>query len=1125
MVHLRKMEPGRVVLTALLVLSQLLSPLAANADDAKPVYQDTDSNGANYLANRRALVGPGCVINSLFDGVKVVAGTADLQNLVDDDLTNSCKLPSVADVGAAVEPLVSVRDIDHAYAKGTEVGFALEASSDSKLLSLDISSFYRIWFYLDGKKVGDAPVEQGQSIKGLSLTLIQVPGSKDFTKDIVATAPAKFDEIKLIQAGVDVTAVSSINIRYAFVGKSRQYTLTNSSEGGMADYAAATGRESITVEGHGLPGDLLKDGLPQKLVDDDLDNGYTVESVIAIGSSLPATVVTKSSDGSETFKAGTEVGFVYTNTTGLELGLVESIVVELYDKDNNSVGKYDISSSVLGLGVVGSNQAGFTINAPKDFSSAKILFPTLLKLTLGAVTVNYAFVRPAPSLASHHCDIELESSHAICSCQDSYRLSYNHEVDGVTFKVEGPEGATPSVSDDGYVQGMTVPGAYTITATAADGCSETTVINVGNVQAYDPTVNGEKILVNTDDDHNLYALSDETGGGLIQLSSGVKGRKALLTPSLRDVCYLKASVDVAADKAIVGVKSVDGADMAEEFEANPMKVGFVVSTGATALNADVLSMFNIRLYRNGKVVKSEVPKHWNAIGAGLIGNEPARKMRCYIDIDAGTQFDEMVLWKSGVLNANLAQFNVYYAFIDDSNTAIPSEDGLYGAEIISHDGTNASIDYSNTDIVSLANIGNGLGDVSNLIDGDITTGTTFPLGVSAGAASVAVNLGRTVGDGQQLVVAMQKIKEGLGVQLGNAIQLQTWLDGVKQETLTSWKVLGADVIGDGGQTYAVLNPTKDFDAVRIVPGSVVGALTNIEVYAIALRDDSNGDGIPNVIDNEPCIKELVLDEDKTFDRPAATEYERVVMHRTLSATGGTTGDYTWNSIMLPVTMDASQFAAMFGSEAKLAGLSRVEGNWIYFEEIPVDGNFALQANTPYLVKPSRQPDMDADTQYESTDGTIVPGPVYFGNGDYGGTESVDESLTYSVKGDSSYGDITFTGSYANPSAVAAGSYMLRNGEMIRTAVDHNIKAYRCWLATDAISSAAASKQLKLCVRTIGGQSTGITAVDESGVAACDGVYNLNGQRIGGFAAAQSNSVNASLPKGVYVVNGKKRIIK
>ena len=163
MVHLGKMEPGCIVLTAILVLSQLLSPLAANADDAKTVYQDTDSNGANYLANRRALVGPGCVINSLFDGVKVLAGTADLQNLIDDDLTNSCKIPSVADVGAAVEPLVSVRDIDHAYAKGTEVGFALEASSDSKLLSLDISSFYRIWFYLDARRWVRPPLSRDRA--------------------------------------------------------------------------------------------------------------------------------------------------------------------------------------------------------------------------------------------------------------------------------------------------------------------------------------------------------------------------------------------------------------------------------------------------------------------------------------------------------------------------------------------------------------------------------------------------------------------------------------------------------------------------------------------------------------------------------------------------------------------------------------------------------------------------------------------------------------------------------------------------------------------------------------------------------------------------------------------------
>ena len=38
------------------------------------VYQETDASAAHYLTNRRALVGPGCTVNSLFDGVQLVAG-------------------------------------------------------------------------------------------------------------------------------------------------------------------------------------------------------------------------------------------------------------------------------------------------------------------------------------------------------------------------------------------------------------------------------------------------------------------------------------------------------------------------------------------------------------------------------------------------------------------------------------------------------------------------------------------------------------------------------------------------------------------------------------------------------------------------------------------------------------------------------------------------------------------------------------------------------------------------------------------------------------------------------------------------------------------------------------------
>lgn len=110
--------------TFLFFLHMFFAASIAQAAD-KPVYQETDSSKPYYLSNRRALVGPGCSVNSLFDGVKVIGGVKDLQNLVDEDLSNYASFPSLADVGVAVAPIVSVKDLDNAYAAGTEVGFSL----------------------------------------------------------------------------------------------------------------------------------------------------------------------------------------------------------------------------------------------------------------------------------------------------------------------------------------------------------------------------------------------------------------------------------------------------------------------------------------------------------------------------------------------------------------------------------------------------------------------------------------------------------------------------------------------------------------------------------------------------------------------------------------------------------------------------------------------------------------------------------------------------------------------------------------------------------------------------------------------------------------------------------------
>lgn len=73
------------------------------------------------------------------------------------------------------------------------------------------------------------------------------------------------------------------------------------------------------------------------------------------------------------------------------------------------------------------------------------------------------------------------------------------------------------------------------------------------------------------------------------------------------------------------------------------------------------------------------------------------------------------------------------------NTA---NNALYGAEIVSVDNTDASIDLAKTNFASVATIGSGLTNISNLIDNDMNTYMTFPLGVELNGAAVMVTSAR-----------------------------------------------------------------------------------------------------------------------------------------------------------------------------------------------------------------------------------------------------------------------------------------------------------------------------------------------------------------------------------------------
>ena len=1065
------------------------------------VWQDSDPSKENYFNNRRALVGPGCTINSIGDGVQVVSGTANLQNLCNENMDDYATIPALVGATVVASPIISVKDNQHYYAGGTEAGFVICAKSDASILTLDLAQFYKIQFLKDGETVGDLQtISTGKSVTGLGLSLLTIPGSDQVNKLYMATASGDFDEIKLVQCGVDAKVLSAINIKYAFVGKAREYTITNNKENGIQNYEKDYNRKTITLSGD------------KKLYDEDLTNSVLNN----IGS---VDVRATPTDGKEVFPAGTEIGFKYKIKDALNLGVGAYTKITLYSKDYSTGlfgSKHDIETEshtvnvgVLKLGVIkGKEDAEVVIKSTKPFSKAKLTFGGL-NIELGATTVNYAFVRMAPDAASHHCPINATSSRDVSGSVNQFQLQHNDTVQVKWSIVDRPTGSNVELNTEtGLVSNLDIPGKYVFKATVlkdegrSEKCYELTTLNYA--PTYVAEEHGVDILVNKEGEEPKYMLSDKFGGGLIQIFDRMMNCSAILTTSLNDFAYREPGVVVAANKGLVGIKTADGSNFADGLNGNArafngkMKVGFVVSAKATGLDANVLKLYNIKLYNKGKEVTEGVTTHWDAISAGLIGKEETRKMCLNVEVPAGCVFDEIVLYNTDVLSADLSQLNVYYAYVADADADNATINPVYGAQVVSTNNTNASIDFANTQMVQVANIGNGYNELSNLIDDSMDTYLTLPLGVDLGGSTISVNMGKVVGKGQQLVMVTQNLALGLGASLGEGLKLTTYLDDEKQEELTSWKVLGADVIGSKGDSYAVLNPTKSFDQVRITPVKALSALENLQIKGFALRTDMNDDGTLNGYDDL-----LVLDEDKTLAVTKSYTGAKMLLHRTFtkSATNDKKG---WNSIILPVDMTAAQVKEAFGEGVQMAEFDRLENNWIKFSTVDVaaDG-VVLHKNIPYIIYPTKEP---LGNYSYTIDGVtkILDGHVYVANGiNY---DDQTSNLTHTVNG----GGMTYTGSYDSKTVVSADSYMFSKGNLVHTNKEHTVKAYRCWLKEDASSG-------RMLMFSLDGNgldgTTGIHVIEENKQNTNTGIYNLGGVRM------NTNNVD-KLPKGVYVVNNK-----
>lgn len=1082
----------------------------------KVVMQDTDPNKEHYFSNRRALVGPGCMINSVGDGVKVLKGVKNLQNLCNDDLNDYAELPGLADVTVAGNPVISVKDNMHYYAGGTVAGFAICAKSDASILTLNLAKFYKIQFLKDGENVGKLQdISTGKSITGLGLSLLTFPGSDQVDKLYMATAPGDFDEIKLVQCGIDAKLGDVVNLRYAFVGNAREYTITSNKDNGMEKYAQEQGRKPFTVEAHGKkPTHTALEVSRNDVIDENLNNGYTAVAGVLLSGSTPVTVVARPTDGKEAFPKGTEVGFKYNGFDLAHLEVGGGVELTLYNKENNEIGTYKLSKTVLGLGVIEVSKDGeFVMKAPADFSAAKIYFNSI-GIKVGGTSVNYAIVRLAPDAATHHCAINATSSRDVSGEYNAFTLLHNDKVPVKWNIVEQPEGSNITLNPaTGEVTNISISGKYVFKAQAMeDDCYEYTTVNYAPVALAQNS--GENILVNKEGEQPKFVLSDKSGGGVLTIFNGMKNESAILTPTLNDYAYREPGVQLIENHGLIGIKTADGSSFSESLAGSAraafngkMKAGFVVSAKATGLGADVFKFYNVKLFYKGKEIEGKVTTHWDAISAGLIGSEQTRKMRLSVDVPAGCLFDEIVLYNTGLLSADLAQLNIYYAYVADAETDNAATNMLYDAEVVSTQTTNASIDFANSTVFQTVNVGNGFDNLSNLIDNDkkFTTAYKLPKILTVGTgATIAVNIGKIVDKGQNLIMVTSDPATLLGLGLGKGIKMVTYLDGQEKETVKSWKVLGADVIGGKGDGYAVLETQEPFDQVRITSAYVANLLDPVEIKGFALRTDKNDDGTVNTQSDV-----LILNEDVKLNETKAYTKAKMLLRRTFTKNAdGTKG---WNSIILPVDMTAAQVIEAFGEGTQVAKFNDLDENWIKFETVDVAGEgVVLEKNTPYIIFPTQKA---AYNNYEyniNGETKTLYGPVYVANGiNY---EDQTANLRPSVNG--TFNRMTFFGSYDNKTAVSADSYMFSKGDLVHTSKTHTIKAYRCWLKENTPSG----KLLQLSLNNNNmGNTTGIQIVEENKRNANSGIYNMEGMRM------NTNNVN-ELSKGVYIVNNKTVVI-
>lgn len=322
--------------------------------------------------------------------------------------------------------------------------------------------------------------------------------------------------------------------------------------------------------------------------------------------------------------------------------------------------------------------------------------------------------------------------------------------------------------------------------------------------------------------------------------------------------------------------------------------------------------------------------------------------------------------------------------------------------------------------------------------------------------------------------------------------------------------------------------------------------------------------------------ELILDEDQTnlmYLTNAKDTYKNSVLHLNRTFKEG-----QWNSLILPVDLKFGQMKRTFGDDVKVAKLTSLKDGVVTFRTVEPkeDSDKMVTAFEPYIIKPtSLTEDLGLPytaekfyTKLDETTGEISNAQWLGADGKRVSTDDNDRfSLTIpaghyditmvtldrkaliehidmekenwisstSFSASAQEGDLTCYGTLAktyDENGILPGrdnlrgAYVMRNGQIVQVPSnkEYGLKGFRCWFEFKGkMDGIAAAPRLE-----IDGIIDDATSIDDlnsqpslftSRHKGISGVFNLDGQKV------REGESTQNLPKGIYIVNGRKVVVR